>query len=120
MNGARQRPDPHALLNWMGRLIRTRRDCPELGRGTGSLLDTHHPAVFAHRCHWAGQTTVAVHNLSDEAHTVRLDLAPAQVTHVTECFSDQAYASAVQSGHGFRRGFRAQYAQRGHHSRKNG
>jgi trehalose synthase len=64
INVADQRRDPHSLLNWFERLIRRRRECPELGFGELTLLDTGAPSVLAHRCDWEGETIVAVHELS--------------------------------------------------------
>jgi trehalose synthase len=74
VNVARQRRDPHALLSWMERLIRRRRECPELGWGRWTLLDGGDPAVFAHRADWDGSTVVAVHNLAGRDARARLDL----------------------------------------------
>src|SRR3954470_12913781 len=64
INVASQRRDPHSLLNWFERLIRRRRECPELGFGELTVLDTGAPSVLAHRCDWEGETIVAVHELS--------------------------------------------------------
>jgi maltose alpha-D-glucosyltransferase/alpha-amylase len=49
----------------MERLIRRRRECPELGWGACSLLDTGERSVLAHRCDWDGTAVVAVHNLGE-------------------------------------------------------
>jgi trehalose synthase len=59
-----QRRDPDSLLNWMERLIRRRRECPELGWGTATGLDVGDPAVLAHRADRDGSTVVALHNLA--------------------------------------------------------
>jgi trehalose synthase len=72
VNVARQRRDPDALLNWMERLIRRRRECPEFGWGEWSLLSAGDPAVFAHRIDWEESTVVAVHNLSGRNVRARL------------------------------------------------
>jgi hypothetical protein len=48
----------------MERLIRRRRECPELGWGAYTTLAPREPEVFAHRCDWDGSTVVAVHNLA--------------------------------------------------------
>jgi glycosidase len=64
VNAAAQRRDPHSLLNWMERLIRRRRECPELGWGAYTTLAPREPEVFAHRCDWDGSTVVLVHNLA--------------------------------------------------------
>jgi glycosidase len=74
VNVARQRREPGSLLNWMERIIRRRRECPELGWGEWSLLPQDDPAVFAHRADWDGSTIVAVHNLGGRATEARLAL----------------------------------------------
>jgi maltose alpha-D-glucosyltransferase/alpha-amylase len=74
VNVARQRRDPNSLLNWMERLIRRRRECPELGWGDWTLLDSGDPAVFAHRSDWDGSTVVAAHNLAGRDASARLEL----------------------------------------------
>jgi len=72
VNVASQRRDPHSLLNWMERLIRRRRECPELGWGSWSLLEPGDDAIFAHRCDWEDSTIVAVHNLAAREAIARL------------------------------------------------
>jgi trehalose synthase len=74
VNVARQRRDPDSLLNWMERLIRRRRECPELGWGEWTLLDAGDAAVFAHRSDWEDATVVAVHNLADREARARIEL----------------------------------------------
>jgi maltose alpha-D-glucosyltransferase/alpha-amylase len=63
-NVATQRRDHDSHLNWTERLIRRRKECPELGWGTCTLLDAGEPSVLAHRSDWEGSTIVAVHNLA--------------------------------------------------------
>ncbi|HZB76622.1 MAG TPA: hypothetical protein VE526_10395, partial [Solirubrobacteraceae bacterium] len=53
-----------SLLNWIERLIRRRRECPEVGWGAWSLIEQADEAVFALRADWEGSTVVAVHNLA--------------------------------------------------------
>ncbi|HET6664413.1 MAG TPA: alpha-amylase family glycosyl hydrolase, partial [Acidimicrobiales bacterium] len=72
VNVAAQRRDPGSLLNWFERLIRRRRETPELGLGTWSVIDNDQPAVLAHRCDWDGSVVVAVHNFG--ADPCRVDL----------------------------------------------
>jgi glycosidase len=70
---AAQRRHPDSLLRFMSRLIRRRRETPELGWGSSTLLENEPRALFAHRCDWQGSTVVAVHNLGAER--VAADLA---------------------------------------------
>jgi maltose alpha-D-glucosyltransferase/alpha-amylase len=65
-NVAEQRREPDSLLNWMERLIRMRKECPEFGWGIFEQISSEGP-VFAHRCDWNGNTVIAVHNLSDRS-----------------------------------------------------
>jgi trehalose synthase len=74
VNVADQRRDADSLLSWIERLIRRRRETPELGWGTWKVLRTNVPSVFAHRCDHEGRVVVAVHNLGSEPSVVRLRL----------------------------------------------
>jgi trehalose synthase len=74
VNVARQRRDSDSLLSWMERLIRRRRECPELGWGEWALLDTGNSSVFAHRCDWDDSCVVAAHNLAGRDAGARLVL----------------------------------------------
>jgi trehalose synthase len=72
VNVSRQRRDADSLLNWFERLIRRRRECPELGFGAMTLLDVGNDAVFAHRVDWDSATIVCVHELAGKPATVTL------------------------------------------------
>jgi maltose alpha-D-glucosyltransferase / alpha-amylase len=63
---ASQRHNPDSLLSWMERAIRTRRECPEFGRGSVTIIETNSPSVFAHCCEWQGSRIMAVHNLLEQ------------------------------------------------------
>jgi hypothetical protein len=56
----------------MERLIRRRRECPEIGWGRSQLLDAGAPSLLAQRFDWAGRTMFVVHNLAREPRKVRL------------------------------------------------
>ena len=75
VNVDRQQREPDSLLNWMERMIRTRKECPEFGWGAWDIIETDHPAVFAHACRYRGGTVVALHNLSDVDVEGALDLS---------------------------------------------
>jgi trehalose synthase len=74
VNVEAQRRDRDSLLNWMERVIRTRKERPELGWGSSTLIETAAPSIFAHRCDWEGSTVVAVHNLAEEDAEADVDL----------------------------------------------
>jgi trehalose synthase len=74
VNAAAQRRDPDSLLSWMERLIRRRRETPELGWGSWQVLETDVDGVLAHRCDWEGRSVVAVHHFGSDPCIVRVDL----------------------------------------------
>jgi trehalose synthase len=74
VNVATQRRDPDSLLSWMERLIRRRRETPELGWGSWTVLKTSVSSVLAHRCDWEGRSVVAVHNFGAQPCVVRVQL----------------------------------------------
>jgi maltose alpha-D-glucosyltransferase/alpha-amylase len=76
VNVAALRRDPESLLNWMERLIRRRRECPEIGWGRCTPLDAGHAAVFCHRLDWDGSTVLAVHSFAGERLEARIELEP--------------------------------------------
>jgi trehalose synthase len=64
VNVAGQREAEGSLLNWMERLIRRRRETPEIGWGTWRLLDCDAKSVLALRYDWGDRIVITVHNLS--------------------------------------------------------
>jgi glycosidase len=69
-----QRWSSDSLMRFMSRLLRARRQAPELGWGESTLLENDPPALLAHRCDWEGSTVVTVHNLSDTPVSASLSL----------------------------------------------
>ncbi len=72
INVASEQQDSTSLLNWMTRMIRVRKACPEIGWGNWRLLDTASPATMAIRYDWQGRSVVMVHNVSPQPQPVRL------------------------------------------------
>jgi len=64
VNAAQQRRDPNSLLNWTERIIRMRKEVPEIGWGDFSFVATRDPAVLAMRYHWRNNSVLFVHNLA--------------------------------------------------------
>ena len=63
VNAAKQRRDPNSLLNWTERIIRMRKEIPEVGWGDFEVLSTRNPAVLAIRYDWRNNSVLFVHNL---------------------------------------------------------
>jgi maltose alpha-D-glucosyltransferase/alpha-amylase len=64
VNVADQRRDPNSLLNWMERIVRMRKEVPEIGWGDFEVLRTGAREILALRYHWRDNSVVIVHNLS--------------------------------------------------------
>jgi maltose alpha-D-glucosyltransferase / alpha-amylase len=74
VNVAEQRRDPNALLNWMERIIRMRKEVPEIGWGDFAVLRTGTPEVLAIRYDWRNNSVVTVHNFSAVPREISLDV----------------------------------------------
>ena len=88
MNVAEQRRREDSLLTWMERLIRRRRECPELGWGRSTLLDAGEPAVIAHRADWDESTILCVHSFGGEPLEVRLELGDDDVEQAVDLLGE--------------------------------
>jgi len=66
VNVAGQRDDENSLLNWMERLIRRRRECPEIGWGAWQVLETDQKSVLALRYDCDDRVLLTLHNLSSK------------------------------------------------------
>jgi maltose alpha-D-glucosyltransferase/alpha-amylase len=62
INVADQRRDPDSLLNWTERILRMRKEVPEIGWGVPTILPTGTPEVLAIRYDWRGNAALFVHN----------------------------------------------------------
>jgi maltose alpha-D-glucosyltransferase/alpha-amylase len=65
VNAAEQRRDANSLLNWTERIIRMRKEVPEVGWGDFEVLPIRDPAILAIRYDWRNNSVLFVHNLSD-------------------------------------------------------
>ena len=72
VNVADQRRDPASLLNWTERIIRARKECPEISWGEWQLLRAGTDQVLAMRYDWDSRTGVFVHNFGEKPCAVRL------------------------------------------------
>jgi maltose alpha-D-glucosyltransferase / alpha-amylase len=90
---AAQRNDPDSLLNWLAALIRTRRECPEIGAGRCRVIDTGNDAILALRFDDLDHESavVVLNNLSPDRQSVRLDLSEREIATATGLLADRRY-----------------------------
>jgi maltose alpha-D-glucosyltransferase/alpha-amylase len=62
VNVAFQRRYPDSLLNWTERIIRMRKEVPEVGWGDFTVIDSHEPSVLVMRYDWRNNWVLFVHN----------------------------------------------------------
>jgi maltose alpha-D-glucosyltransferase/alpha-amylase len=74
INVESQKRDPDSLLRWTMRMIRLRKECPEIGWGEWELLKTRSPHVLALCFDWRGNSVVVVHNFDEKPHEVKLTI----------------------------------------------
>ena len=74
VNAAQQRRDPNSMLNWMERIIRMRKEIPEVGWGDFAFIATRDPAVFAIRYDWRNNSVLFLHNLASAPREVRFSV----------------------------------------------
>jgi maltose alpha-D-glucosyltransferase/alpha-amylase len=63
INAAIQRRHPDSLLNWTERIIRMRKEVPEVGWGDFTVIPSHDPAVLIVRYDWRNNWVLFLHNL---------------------------------------------------------
>jgi len=66
VNAASQRRDPNSFLNWTERVIRMRKEVPEIGWGDFKIIATRDPAVLAIRYDWRNNSALFLHNLAEQ------------------------------------------------------
>jgi len=74
VNVADQRRDPNSMLNWMERIIRMRKEVPEIGWGDFSFLGTGTAEVLAMQYDWRNNSVVFVHHLSGKPREIHLSV----------------------------------------------
>ena len=70
VNVAKQRRDPNSMLNWTERIIRMRKEVPEIGWGDFTVIATRDPAIFLIRYDWRNNSVLFVHNLDEKPREV--------------------------------------------------
>jgi maltose alpha-D-glucosyltransferase / alpha-amylase len=84
VNVEEQQRDPSSLLRWTARMIRLRKQCPEIGWGDWRLVPSGSRNVLAISYTWRGNTIVAVHNLAHAPSEAKLRLGGGVLTNLID------------------------------------
>jgi maltose alpha-D-glucosyltransferase/alpha-amylase len=71
LNVAAQRRDPNSFLNWLERMCRMRKEVPEIGWGTFTVLPSKNPAILMIRYDWRDNGVLFIHNFDAEPCEIR-------------------------------------------------
>jgi maltose alpha-D-glucosyltransferase/alpha-amylase len=96
-NVADQRRDHDSLLNWTERMIRMRKECPEISWGDFDVLRTNVPEVLALRYEWRDTSLLTLHNFSTAKQRVKLNPRCARGDLLVELF-DGHHSRAQNDG----------------------
>ena len=102
VNVAAQRNDPESLLGRTARIIRTRRECPEISWGDFQVLRTSADDVLALRYDWRGTSLVTLHNFSSQPRTVRFSAGPKRADVLIELFGRRPSRRLADGRHSVR------------------
>jgi maltose alpha-D-glucosyltransferase / alpha-amylase len=69
-----QKRDPDSFLRWTVRMVRLRKDCPEVGWGEWKIVETGSESVLALLYTWRGNSLLTLHNFSDHACDVTMKI----------------------------------------------
>jgi maltose alpha-D-glucosyltransferase/alpha-amylase len=86
VNVSDQRGDRDSLVNWTGRMLRMRKECPEISWGDYAVLRTSAADVLALRYDWRRSSLVTLHNFSDRTR---------RVTFKVGCPNDEILVSLI-------------------------
>src|SRR5689334_22042843 len=70
VNAAKQRRDPNSMLNWTERIVRMRKEVPEVGWGDFKVIPVRDASVLAIRYDWRNNSVLFVHNLDEKPREV--------------------------------------------------
>jgi maltose alpha-D-glucosyltransferase/alpha-amylase len=66
VNAAKQRRDANSMLNWTERIIRMRKEVPEIGWGDYEIIQTGDSAILVIRYDWRNNSVLFVHNFDSK------------------------------------------------------
>src|SRR5712671_3653548 len=74
VNAAIQRRHPDSLLNWTERIIRMRKEIPEVGMGNFKVIPTREKSVLVLRYDWRNNWVLFVHNLDAKPREIKFSV----------------------------------------------
>jgi maltose alpha-D-glucosyltransferase / alpha-amylase len=101
VNVALQRRDPESMLNWTERMVRTRKECPEISWGNFVVLRTNVPEVLAIRYDWRDTSLVTLHNFSPATQKTRVKIGTPRDGLLVDVFDGHHAKTYADGAHRF-------------------
>jgi maltose alpha-D-glucosyltransferase/alpha-amylase len=98
VNVADQKRDPASFLNWTERLIRMRKEAPEIGLGDCTVIDTGDPGVLGLRYDWRNNSVLTLHNLHSTPMEVSFDPGIGDQGHLLIDLADGGNSACGENG----------------------
>lgn len=76
VNVAEQHRNPNSIMNWLERIIRMRKEVPEIGWGDFTVLKMRDPAILAIRYDWLNNSVLILHNFRHDPLEIRFEAGP--------------------------------------------
>jgi maltose alpha-D-glucosyltransferase / alpha-amylase len=109
INVAIQQKDPESFLNWVERLISTRKHSPLLCYGSSHILKNNNEDVLSFYAEWENEACVMFSNFKDKDCEIKIRSGKEKFENVSEIFSNIKYTKVDNlqseinlSGYGYR------------------
>lgn len=99
VNVAAQRNDPESPLNRTERMIRLRKECPEISWGNFEVLRTSAAEVLALRYDWRGTSLFTLHNFAGQARTAAFTPGVERAETLVELFGRKPSRALADGRH---------------------
>ena len=99
VNAADQRGDPESSLNWTERMVRMRKECPELGWGEFEVIDVGNHGVLALCTTWRNNSVLTLHNFSGDSTTIHFALGTERGHRLVNLFSSEHLEADARGKH---------------------
>ncbi|TCR71036.1 alpha-amylase family protein [Rhizobium sp. BK376] len=98
INVAHQRKNPESMLNWMERLIRMRKEAPEIGWGDYRPVNADQSGVLAIKYDWRNNSVLIVHNFNANPVEVKIDAGGSEEDNILIDIADGTDSRADKNG----------------------
>jgi maltose alpha-D-glucosyltransferase/alpha-amylase len=89
------------MLNWTERIIRMRKEVPEIGWGDFRVIATRDPAILIIRYDWRNNSVLFVHNFDEKPRetTFSVGLQGSEANHLINLLSDDHSEADARGRH---------------------